>query len=239
MRKFLKITCVAVLVQMWVGIVAMADADQITAGLKSLGVDPLSIISISETPMKDVYEVNIGQSIYHVSATGTHVFIGEVYDINRRVSLKDEKLHRKISEVAANFSVDSMIVMAPEETKRHITVFTDIDCGYCRQFHRQVPDLLKAGLEVRYLAYPRAGIGSSSYDKLVSAWCAEDQAMAITKAKLGEQIESLTCENPVKSHFTMGMAAGIQGTPTMVLDDGSVIPGFVETNELLTRFELN
>ena len=116
--------------------------------------------------------------------------------------------------------------------KTAITVFTDIDCGYCRKLHQEVPELNRLGIEVRYLAYPRAGLESESYDKIVSAWCADDQRLALTRAKTGKKIESRDCKNPVAQHFALGGAVGVTGTPSIIFEDGRLLPGYLPAERL-------
>ena len=118
------------------------------------------------------------------------------------------------------------------ETKAKIAVFTDIDCGYCRKLHQEVPDMNKLGIEVSYLAYPRAGFGSDSYKKYVSAWCADDKLGAMTLAKNGKSIPSKNCDNPVDEQYHLGRAIGISGTPAIVLESGRLIPGYLSADKL-------
>jgi thiol:disulfide interchange protein DsbC len=126
-----------------------------------------------------------------------------------------------------------MVVFAPEKTKHTVTVFTDIDCPYCVRFHQQVPELNENGVKVRYLAFPRSGVDSAAYRKAVSVWCAEDRSRAMTDAKAGRNVPEKSCDNPVGEHFETGRALGITGTPTLVLDNGKVVPGYVPTNQLI------
>ena len=111
-------------------------------------------------------------------------------------------------------------------------MFTDIDCGYCRKLHREIPQLNEMGIEVSYLAYPRAGIGSQSYSKYVSAWCAEDKLGALTLAKNGQEIPAKNCDNPIAAQYELGQQMGISGTPAIVLEDGRLIPGYLNAQKL-------
>jgi thiol:disulfide interchange protein DsbC len=121
-----------------------------------------------------------------------------------------------------------MIIFKPAgATKAIMNVFTDIDCGYCRKLHQEVAELNALGIEVRYLAYPRAGIPSASYDKIATAWCAQDQQQTLTKAKRGESVATAVCaDNPVAEHYALGQRIGVAGTPAIVLMDGTLIPGY-------------
>lgn len=206
--------------------------------VQSLIGSQITLDSFEASIVPGVYEATLSNSLYYVYVVGDYVVIGDAYNVSRGVSLKEEKLQAKISELVNSADTNKMIVFSAQQTKRHVTVFTDIDCGYCRRFHREVPALTEAGLEVRYMAFPRSGIGSSSYDKIVTVWCSDDQQTAMTQAKSGEKLPPLTCENPVADHFMAGSQAGVNGTPTLVMDDGTLIGGFLPAEALLTRIGL-
>ena len=112
------------------------------------------------------------------------------------------------------------------------TVFTDVDCTYCRKLHKEVPQMNKMGVEVRYLAYPRGGVGSPGYDKLVTAWCSDNRQDAITRMKRGEELAPKSCDNPVAHEYELGHLAGLSGTPAIVLEDGSMVSGYVTADQL-------
>ena len=188
--------------------------------------------------MPGVYEVTVGGKTIYVHATDGHVLIGDAYDLEKRESLLDAKQAEQMSKVMADSDIAEMIVMGPEDPKRHITIFTDVDCGYCRKLHAEVSELNEAGVQIRYLMFPRAGVDSESFTKAVSVWCADDQAEAITIAKNGGDVEPASCENPVEEQYKLGVLAGVRGTPTMILDDGTVIPGYVPKDKLLAELGL-
>ena len=125
-----------------------------------------------------------------------------------------------------------VVFSAIGEEKAHISVFTDVDCGYCRMLHREVPKLNDMGVTVRYLAYPRAGVGSESYEKLVNIWCSADPQEWMTKAKQGMEVPENKCANPVAEHFQLGNSVGVRGTPSIVLDNGKFIPGYLTADKL-------
>jgi thiol:disulfide interchange protein DsbC len=125
-----------------------------------------------------------------------------------------------------------MVIFGADDAKHTITVFTDIDCGYCRKLHREIDDYNKENIRVRYLFYPRAGVGSPSYDKAVSVWCADDRKQAMTDAKSGKTLESKSCDNPVKGHLVLGELMGVNGTPAIVLESGELLPGYVPAKRM-------
>ena len=115
-----------------------------------------------------------------------------------------------------------------------ITVFTDIDCGYCRKLHREIGMLNELGVTVRYLGFPRAGVGSDSYKKIVAAWCSKDPMDALTRAKLGQDIEDLYCDNPIEKQLMLGEKLGVSGTPAIFFEDGTLQPGYIEARKMAT-----
>ena len=113
-----------------------------------------------------------------------------------------------------------------------LTVFTDIDCPYCAKLHREVPQLNKNGITVEYLMFPRAGLGTPSFKKAVSMWCAEDNNKSMTEAKEGRPIDNKTCENPIKAQYQLGQELGVRGTPALITKTGKLIPGYVPADRL-------
>jgi thiol:disulfide interchange protein DsbC len=125
-----------------------------------------------------------------------------------------------------------MNIYKPEQTRAAITVFTDVDCQYCRALHREMDKLLELGIEVRYVAYPRGGERASSYQKMISVWCSDDRHKSLTQAKNGQNLPERDCDSPVLEHYGLGNEIGISGTPALVLADGRVIPGYMEAERL-------
>jgi thiol:disulfide interchange protein DsbC len=150
----------------------------------------------------------------------------------------DTRQLRNLAKVQA-VSEDEMIIFTPDEVKATITVFTDVDCTYCRALHGEIDDLMDLGIEVRYMAYPRGGMEAGSYDKMISVWCAEDRHKRLTQAKHGQNIPARECESPVLDHYELGNQLGISGTPALVFPDGRVIPGYVEAPRLAAMLGLN
>lgn len=189
--------------------------------------------SIEPSAVEGLYEVMIGAQLFYVSKDGKYLLTGKMYDIDKKEDLTSPKLAQvKIKAIEA-MGEENMVVFSPEDPKYTITVFTDIDCGYCRKLHSQIDKYNELGIKVRYMMFPRAGIGSPSYDKAVSVWCADDQHEAMTQAKLGKEIEKKTCENPVKAEYELGQAVGVSGTPAIFFEDGELLPGYLPPDRLM------
>ena len=186
---------------------------------------------LGESDIPGYYRVSIenGPNLY-VAKDGSHFFDGSVYRIEATgfVDVEELRLVSDRERIFANLDVKDMIVFSPEgETKAILNVFTDIDCGYCRKLHNEVEELNSYGIEIRYLAYPRAGLNSPAYDKITTAWCSDDREATLTRLKAGKKVPNQTCaESPVSAHLRLGREIGVSGTPAIILMDGTMIPGY-------------
>lgn len=198
-------------------------------------IPPAIDAEIVTTPAKNVYRMEFQGSYAYVYVAGEHVLIGELLNTKDQVNLGDEAKAERVATVIKDVPTSKMIVFGPKDAKRHITVFTDIDCGYCRKLHNEVTELTDAGIQVRYLAFPRAGVGSESYKKYVSVWCNGNQQSALTTAKNGGSVPAATCENPITETYNLGQQVGVRGTPTIIFDDGTLTPGYLPSAELIRR----
>ena len=208
----------------------------VSARLEALapGLAPDHVV---ETPMTGVYEARFGSIIVYLSGDGRYMLQGDLVDLESGRNITEEARGSMRAETVGGLGEASMIVFAPETVKHTVTVFTDVDCGYCARLHRQMADYNRLGIEIRYVAFPRAGIGSSTYDTMVSVWCAADQHTAMTHAKAQIPIETASCDNPVREHYEAGRTIGVSGTPALVLESGELIPGYVPPEDLASRLE--
>lgn len=206
--------------------------EKIKKGLESI-IPDVEITSIKNTPVNDLYEVLLGPDVIYVTGNGRFVMKGDLLDLQNRRNLSEEQRSAARTALFTNLPINEVIEFAPEKTEHIVYVFTDVDCSYCRRLHRDVPVLNQHGIAIRYLAYPRAGIGSHSFDVMQAVWCADDPKQALTKAKNGEQIQPKQCSNPVEKQYQLGQKLGIRGTPAIYLEDGEEIPGYMPPDELL------
>ncbi|HFD79930.1 MAG TPA: DsbC family protein [Gammaproteobacteria bacterium] len=221
----------AAVVAAFISVTALADRAADEAAIrKALG--NLEPASIEASPIAGLYEVVVGPHVIYMSADGRYMLQGELVDVQKQVNLTEPRRRQATRALMDNISEDDMIVFRPQKVKHTITVFTDIDCGYCRKLHSELQQYLDAGIEVRYMFFPRAGKGSPSYKKAVAVWCADDRRQALTDAKNGKAIEMKTCANPVDRHMQLVRQLGARGTPFIVLEDGSTQPGYVPAKPL-------
>jgi thiol:disulfide interchange protein DsbC len=194
--------------------------------------------SVEASPIEGMYEVVYGPKVYYVSQDGRYLLSGDLFDLKTRTNLTEKNRSDTRLKAMADIDESEMIIYrAKGEEKHTITVFTDIDCGYCRKLHRGMPQMNELGITVRYLAYPRAGVGSPSYDKAVSVWCAKDRHKAMDEAKRGTTPPKASCDAPVKAHMALGASVGVTGTPAIVLEDGTLMPGYLPPQKLAAALE--
>ncbi|WP_226664900.1 DsbC family protein [Microbulbifer aggregans] len=225
------------------GQVAHADVDtnvakQIKAKLTA-GNPRATIGEVRESPVEGLYEVEVdGGNILFVSKDGGHFIAGDLFEVSPKqvVNLSEQRRTRQRASIMESQSIDDMIVFSPKgKPKAHIYVFTDVDCGYCRKLHDDVPELNRRGIEVRYLAFPRAGLNSQGYRKIATAWCADDPNATLTKLKNRENVPLDVCKNnPVAAQYKLGNESiDVRGTPTIVMEDGTVVPGYLPPDTLV------
>lgn len=195
------------------------------------------IIAISESPIDGILQVQINSDIVYVSSDGKYLIQGKIMEIDSRENITDQAKSGIRKGLLTELNADEQITFAPEKAKYDLLVFTDIDCGYCRKLHNQIEEYNEEGIAIHYLAFPRAGVGSDSYDKFVSVWCADDQKSALTLAKNGGDPEPQKCPNPIADQYELGRELGVTGTPALVTSDGTLIPGYMPPAQLRERLE--
>jgi thiol:disulfide interchange protein DsbC len=212
-----------------------ADAEQaIRKTLNTLQPD-LKVESVANSPLPGLYQVQLeGGRVLYMSEDGQYLMQGYLYQMRdgQMLNLTEQAENVAVARQLNALPRNEMVIFAPKNPKTHITVFTDTDCGYCQLLHKEVAELNRQGVEVRYVAYPRAGVGSPTYNDLVSVWCAKNPQEAMNQAKARKKVTAATCENPVAEQYTLGQKIGVQGTPAIFLASGQLIPGFQPADKL-------
>jgi len=211
-------------------------ADAIEERLEGL-VPDMSQVVIGETPIEGLMQVQIGSDVVYMSENGRYLLQGRMVDMDTQIDLTDQAKSSLRAEALAELEDTDFVTFGPEDADYEVLVFTDPDCGYCRRLHEQMSEYTDAGIRVKYLAFPRAGVDSVSYDKLVSVWCADDRNAAMDVAKSGGTPTPATCENPVESQYKLGQTLGVTGTPSILTRDGGLIPGYVPPDQLISRLD--
>ena len=210
---------------------AVADQNAIKIAVER-AYPGLKVDAVKPSEVKGLYEVFIGPQLYYVSADGRYLLQGKLRDLKTKKDLTEPKVARARADALNKVGTDKMIIFKSEKPKHVVSVFTDIDCGYCRKLHAEMDEYLERGITVQYLFFPRAGKDSESYNKAVSVWCSDDRNKALTAAKRGQPLEAKTCKNPVLEHMALSSAFGARGTPMIVFGDGNTWPGYLPADKL-------
>ena len=193
----------------------------------------LEVTSVKKSQMKGLYEVLLGPDLVYASPDGRYIFQGDLIDLKKKRNLSEEKRANLRKEILADIPAAEYIEFAPEKKKHTVYVFTDIDCGYCRKLHRDMADINRRGIAVRYLAFPRAGTDSKTSKQMEAVWCASNPVKAMNEAKQGMKVSDKSCDNPVSRHFALGQDIGVRGTPAIYTEDGQSLPGYMPPDKLL------
>lgn len=211
-------------------IAAAAFAEPLTKEQLAEQLNGVDANDISDSPVPGVYQVAVGANVAYVTNDGRYIIRGDIYDTQTSSNVTESE--RAKARVSMLESVDpkSMIVFKPAngDVKHTITIFTDIDCGYCRQFHREIDQVTAMGVEVRYLFFPRTGPNTESWTKADHVWCAPNHNAALTRAKLGGEVPDASCAStPVQEHYALGQRIGVRGTPAIFNEAGDLIGGYL------------
>jgi thiol:disulfide interchange protein DsbC len=209
---------------------------ELTLALSRLLPD-VEIDDVSPTPINGLYQVVIGSDIIYMTRDGNYVIKGEILDLEERRNLTEDVRAESRVKILGSIKEDDYIEFSSKDMQDAIYVFTDVDCGYCRKLHLDVPELNSLGVTVRYLAYPRAGVDSAVGHEMSNVWCAKDRQKALTAAKNREPVEANPCDDPVAEQYAMGQKLGVRGTPAIYLQNGRMLPGYMPPNEIIKQLK--
>ena len=234
MQKVIKVLIVSL-----IGLI-LSDVNADEAAIRqamSTSMPSVKVDSVKPAVVKGLFEVVVGANIYYVSEDGKYLLQGRLVDVAARKDLTEEKLNVTRKLAIEKMGQANMIVFKPKITKYTVTIFTDIDCGYCRKLHSEIDQYLAQGITIQYLFFPRAGKGSDSYNKAVSVWCAEDRNAALTAAKKDQKLPEKTCDNPIDKHMQLAAEFDVKGTPMIISENGNVYPGYLQAKQLVEALE--
>jgi thiol:disulfide interchange protein DsbC len=215
---------------------AVTAADpRVAIAAKMPGVKPEDLHA---TPIPGIYELLRGGDAAYVSTDGKYAIIGDMYETGTNNDLTENRRRDLRLKMLAAIPENQMVVFGPDNPKHTITVFTDMDCAYCRKLHSQITDYNKLGIRVRYIAYPRTGPNTSSWSKAEQVWCSADRKTALTAAKLGKTLPTKICaDNPVAKEYALGQEFNLQGTPTIILGNGEMVAGYMAPTDLVAELK--
>ena len=193
---------------------------------------------VDASPIDGWYTVQKGQVVAYVSDDGRYLLQGELIDLDTQVNLSEKSRSDARRDLVAALSSDETINFSPAEVKHSVTVFTDIDCTYCRKLHSEIDGYMDLGIEVRYVLYPRNGPASKAWTTSEEVWCASDRGSALTAAKLDREFKTTKCDTRgLTRSYSVGREVGLTGTPAIVLEDGTFIGGYLSPEALSMRIE--
>ncbi|HEV2682112.1 MAG TPA: disulfide isomerase DsbC N-terminal domain-containing protein [Rhodanobacter sp.] len=222
--------------------VTPAAVQMVQQALKGLSAN-IQVDSIEPAAMPGFYQVIAAGQMVYVSTDGKYLMHGDVIDLGKHKNVNDAAWSRFRKDELAKVPAAQRIVFAPAHPKYTVSVFTDVNCGFCRALHEHVAEFNKAGIALEYLAWPREGVTTTAgrptptYTEMVSVWCASDRKAAFTAAKEGHAPKPVSCTNPVKDQFDLGLKLGVTGTPMIIGPDGGTLGGFVTPEQLLQALQ--
>jgi len=208
-----------------------ATVDKITHKMSTLKV---KVISASASPVSGLYELITDRGIVYLSTNLQFIINGNIYDLDNNMANISDSSFAKLRKSRLKDFEKEMIVYKAAHEKHVITVFTDTTCVYCKKLHRDMDEYNKLGITVRYLAFPRAGGKSATAKSMASIWCSDDKKAAMDDVKKGRKIPaaSAKCEDMINKQYELGQFFGVKGTPSIILEDGSLTPGYVPAKQL-------
>ena len=218
-----------------------SDETEIREKISSILPPGTQIEAIEKSDFPDIYKVYYGdiQPLY-VSKDGKYFLYGDMFKISssKIINLTSTDITKRRMQLMKDIGKEELISFISKNETHSVTVFTDVDCGYCRKLHNEIEDYNKAGISIHYAAFPRSGIGTESFTKMVGAWCSENPKKSITNLKNGENLRLNFCDSqPVAKHYVIGQKLGISGTPAIISQDGELYPGYFSPKDLLDKLK--
>lgn len=194
------------------------------------------VTSVKSSEVDGLVEVTIQDSeVVYVSTDGKYLIAGDLMkftDDGALENLTEKKRSLKRKQLMEDYGDTGVISYPAKNETVRVSVFTDIDCPYCRKLHDMIGDYNDLGISIDYYAFPRAGVDSASGEKHSAVWCSDDPAQALSIAKSGQPVTAPSCDDPVAEHYALGVSAGVTGTPSIVLENGDMIGGLVSPEQL-------
>lgn len=223
------------------GTVVAATPEEVVRQAMGPFAPQVKIDAVQESPVPGFYEAIVGGEFVYVSKDGRYMLNGSAFDVANKRDLTQQS-RAKVRKLALDkVGPDKRIEFAPKapvKARHTVTVFTDIDCPFCRRFHEQIAAYNAKGIAVDYLFYPLS-IHPGADKKAQAVWCAKDRQEAFTAAMTGKDPGTATCANPIAETASLAQAIGIGATPTILGPDGTQIPNQVAMSPDMLAAELD
>ncbi|NNJ97166.1 MAG: DsbC family protein [Gammaproteobacteria bacterium] len=213
---------------------ANEDVDELKNALAKR-LPQYEVSRIDSTPIEGLYQVILSGQVIYMTKDARYMLDGNLVDLSTKKNYSEDAMSEIRLSQLEQLGEENMVVYTPETVKHTITVVTDIDCPYCRRLHSEMDQYLDGGIKVRYVFMPLKGKGD--YQTTVTVWCSEDKNEALDMAKAGTELQAKDCDNPIDQHLKVSRSLGVRGTPAIILQDGSMLPGYIPAKKLVT--ELN
>lgn len=237
-RIFRSLTMLALL---GVTAASAADADPRLAAVQEKVASTFEMLEpkhVSRSPIDGWYTVQKGLIVAYISEDGRYLLQGDLIDLDMQVNLSELSRNDSRRELISSLQDEQTILFSPSDVKHSVTVFTDIDCSYCRKLHAEINGYLERGIEVRYVLYPRNGPASRAWSTSEDVWCSRDRGEALTAAKLDRKFQTSKCDaSMISKHYVLGQDVGFSGTPAIVFEDGTLVGGYLPPAALQSRLE--
>ena len=188
------------------------------------------IDEVSKTPMPGLYEVRVGTDLFYTDEKGDFLIQGSLIDTKGQKNLTEERQDKLLAISFDQLPVKDAFTIVRGNGKRRLAIFEDPNCPYCKHFER---DLQKVDNVTVYLfLYPI--LGPDSTDKSRNLWCSKDRGAAWLDWMLrGKAAPAATCDTAaIDRNVEFGKAHKISGTPTLILADGTRVPGAMPADEV-------
>lgn len=211
-----------------------AQTAHVQASLKQ-NFPHLTVDQVAPSPIAGLYQVTAGGGIFYLTQEGRYVFSGDIIDLQKQRHNLTEDARKQVRRKLLNeVEEKEMITFSPAKALHVVTVFTYVDCGYCRKLQADMKNINALGVAIRYIAFPRSGPNTPTFEKMQSIWCDQNRKEAFTLAKQNKQVAQKSCvDDSVMRGFTLGSRLGISGTPTLIFEDGTMLPGYLSPQRLL------
>jgi thiol:disulfide interchange protein DsbC len=217
-------------------LVSCAKKDEVDVDIKKTVSNAYPDVAIDEIKKinNNFHEIIINKQIYYVTNDGKYLIVGNVINLDTKESITENtKMNQRLS-IIDSIDMKNYMIFKPKKTDHILTIFTDTSCPYCQKLHNEIPDLLENNIEIRYVLFSRNGNDVDAYQQLVSAWCSDDRIDALEDLFAGDILDDTSnCENPIARNFDYAGSLSVEGTPTIFLEDGRIIPGYQNYKNIL------
>jgi thiol:disulfide interchange protein DsbC len=187
--------------------------------------------SVNKAKVTGLYEVVMGDNVAYTDDGGRYFIFGHLFDMKEQVDITAQRrVESKQVEFPSQF-LSNAIKTVKGDGSRVVAVFSDPDCPYCKKLEGELARL--DNVTVYTFLFPLESLHPEAKTKSIAVWCSPNQQQAWTQAVLTGSVAKLkACDNPVNDNLVLGARLGVTGTPTLIAQDGRILPGAVPAEKL-------